>query len=163
MKRSVLILSMMLGLFVNYLFAGHGRLRGMGYSARSSETAGVWQDEVRSALFDLLMLDHILHERKNIPLNPEEISSEDKGEFLLKEMEIQSTRDRRVRVLVTVPKHTAAPWPAVVCIHGHGGKLHSVYEKTLLDGTPPITMSERFERAGIPVLCSNCKGGIQRD
>jgi esterase/lipase len=101
----------------------------MGYSARSSETAGIWQDEVRSALFDLLMLDHLLHDRQNIPINPEEISSEDKGEFLLKEMEIQSTLDRRIRVLVTVPKHTAAPWPAVVCIHGHGGKLHSVYEK----------------------------------
>jgi hypothetical protein len=129
MKRSILILSLMLGLFANTMFAGNGRMRSMKYSPRPAEAAGIWQEQVRAGLFDLLGLNHLLNNRKNIPINPEEITSEDKGEFLLKEMEIQSTPDRRIRVLVTFPKHSEAPWPAVVCIHGHGGKLRSVYEK----------------------------------
>lgn len=129
MKHSILILSIMFGLFVNTLFAGNGRLRSMGYSSRSSEASGVWQEEVRSQFFDLLKLDSLLAKRKNIALQPEEVLSEDKGTYTLKEVEISSTPGRRIRVVVTFPKQSAGKLPAVVCIHGHGGKLHSVYEK----------------------------------
>lgn len=68
--------------------------------------------------------------RDSIALNPKEILSEDKGEYLLKEIEFNSTKDRRIRVVFTIPTKTKERWPAVVSIHGHGGKSHSVYDKT---------------------------------
>jgi dienelactone hydrolase len=61
-------------------------------------------------------------------LNPQEIRAENRGDYLLKEIEFNSTLTRRIRVTVTFPLLTKGPWPAVVCMHGHGGKPLSVYE-----------------------------------
>lgn len=103
--------------------------RSMKYSSRSAKKAEIWQKEVRAKLSGLLNIDDLLATGKSIPLNPNEISSENKGDYLLKEIEINSTPARRIRVLVTFPLLTNGPWPAVVCIHGHGGKPNSVYDK----------------------------------
>lgn len=100
------------------------------YSSRSAKKAQIWQTEVRAKLSGLLNIDDLLAREKSLPLNPNEIRSEDKGDYLLKEIEINSTANRRIRVLVTFPLLTHGPWPAVVCLHGHGGKPNSVYDKT---------------------------------
>ena len=57
-----------------------------------------------------------------------EISTENKGDYLLKEIEFNSTPTRKIRVYVTCPLLTNGPWPAVVCMHGHSGKPLSVYD-----------------------------------
>jgi len=62
-------------------------------------------------------------------LDQVEISSENKGDYLLKEIEFNSTRTRRIRVYLTCPLNSTGPWPAVVCLHGHGGKPLSVYDR----------------------------------
>ncbi|TSA33666.1 MAG: hypothetical protein D4R64_13755 [Porphyromonadaceae bacterium] len=103
--------------------------RSMKYSTRSAKKAQIWQKEVRAKLSGLLNIDDLLATGKSIPLNPNEILTENKGDYLVKEVEINSTANRRIRVIVTFPLLTNGPWPAVVCIHGHGGKPYSVYDK----------------------------------
>ncbi|MFO7616902.1 MAG: dienelactone hydrolase family protein [Bacteroidales bacterium] len=103
-------------------------LRTRQYTSRSPEAAQFWQEEVRSGLFSLLHLDKLLSERALIPLNPKQTGTVDRGDYLMSEVEINSTPGRRIRVFVTIPKTPGGPWPAVVCIHGHGGKSLSVYE-----------------------------------
>ena len=132
-KVSGVIFSMaMLLLFSVHALAQTDTLRTMKYTSRSAEAAKIWQKEVRTQLFTLLKLDDLLAKKKRIKLNPVEISSTDKGGYLLKEMEINSTPGRRIRVMVTIPKTTTGPWPAVVCIHGHGGTKLIVYHETSL-------------------------------
>ena len=105
-------------------------LRTMKYTSRQAGEATIWQDELRSRLFKLLKLDGLWFAREKIALNPKELKSEDKGSYVLKEVEINSTPERRIVVVVTLPKHASAPCPAVVCIHGHSGLSRSVYDNT---------------------------------
>lgn len=102
--------------------------RTMKYSTRSAKKAEVWQGEVRAKLSTLLKIDDLMASRSTLPLNPAEISLENKGDYMRKEIEINSTATRRIRVIVTCPLLSTGPWPAVVCIHGHGGKPNSVYD-----------------------------------
>jgi dienelactone hydrolase len=103
--------------------------RSMRYSGRSEKKAEIWQQEVRARLSGLLNIDDLLATGKSVPLNPTEVRTENKEDYLLKEIEINSTSNRRIRVIVTCPLLSTGPWPAVVCIHGHGGKPASVYDK----------------------------------
>ena len=110
--------------------SAHGQaLRSMQYSSRSAQKAGIWQREVRAKMSGLLKMDDLLATGQGIPLHPAEIRSENKGDYLLQEIEINSTVNRRIRILVTSPLLTHGPWPAVVCLHGHAGKPGSVYDK----------------------------------
>jgi len=118
--------------FGNNVCAMEDTLRTKKYSSRPSAAAKIWQEDVRSKLFTLLKLDNLLTSWKSIHLNPEEINSVDKGEYFMKEVEINTTPGRRIRVFITFPKESNGPWPAVVCIHGHGGEELSVYDKTSL-------------------------------
>lgn len=104
-------------------------LRTMKYTSRTPGAAVIWQEQVREKLFSLLNLDSLISNKGAIPLNPAVISTYDKGGYLLKEVEINSTTGRRIRAFVTFPADSGAPWPAVLCIHGHGGQSLSVYEK----------------------------------
>ena len=57
------------------------------------------------------------------------LSSEVKGSYKLKEIEFDSTPTRRIKAIVTIPVNGSATAPAVVCIHGHGGNRHIVYDR----------------------------------
>ena len=103
-------------------------MRVMQYISRPMGSAIVWQEEVRNQLFQLLKLEDLLADKRNIVLNPQEVLSEDKGDYTLKQVDINSTPGRRIRTIITVPKASGKMFPAVVCIHGHGGKLGSVYD-----------------------------------
>jgi dienelactone hydrolase len=106
--------------------------RTMKYSNRSAKKAGVWQAELRSKLAVLMSMDDLIGEGKDIPLNQKEIRTENKGDYILKEIEFNSTPTRRIRVLLTCPLLSTGPWPAVVCMHGHSGTPGIVYEKKSL-------------------------------
>ncbi len=104
-------------------------LRNMEYTPRSIEGARAWQKKVRSKLFHLLKLSDLVSMATPIPLKPEVLSSEDKEKYVFTEMEINSTVGRRIKIILTVPKSNKNAYPAVVCIHGHGGNRKSVYDK----------------------------------
>jgi len=101
--------------------------RTMKYSPRSAKAAVAWQEQVRRHLFTLLKMEDWLATRTSLPLAPKTISQQDSGSYTLFEMEIQSTEQRRIPLLLTIP-HGKGPFPAVVCIHGHGGNRRSVYD-----------------------------------
>ncbi len=107
---------------------GEAPMRSMRYTARPMVEAQSWQEQVRARLGTLLKLEDLLAERAAIALDPAVLSSEQKDGYELLEIEINSTPARRIKVLVARPARSAAPHPAVVCIHGHGGNRRSVYE-----------------------------------
>lgn len=124
------ILICILVLICSGVYGADSPMRTMKYSSRTAKAATIWQGDLRSKLFGTLQMSDLVLDRKNISLNPKEILSEDKGDYILKEIEFNSTKNRRIRVVFTVPSHSKGPWPAVVCIHGHGGKSRIVYDKT---------------------------------
>lgn len=103
--------------------------RTMKYTTRSAGAAEVWQRDVRTRLFRLLKLDDLVASRTQIVLAPRVIRTESKDAYDEREIEINATPQRRMRVLVTFPKSTQGPRPAVVCIHGHGGDRRSVHDR----------------------------------
>lgn len=117
-------------LFFNAASGSDTPLRTMKYTSRPESDAKIWQTNLRAKLYNILKMDDLVASQNIIKINPKEISSEDKGGYLLKEVEFNSTRDRRIRVFLTIPKNTKGPFPAVVSIHGHGGKNLSVYDKS---------------------------------
>jgi hypothetical protein len=103
-------------------------LRTMQYTSRNKNEAEKWQKELRINFSGLLKMNDLIGNSKSIPFNPKEIKSENKGKYILKEVEISSTAGRRITVVLTMPVQQKGPLPAVVCIHGHGGELYSVYK-----------------------------------
>ncbi len=101
--------------------------RTMRYTPRSAEQARAWQAELRERLFELLKLADL---RANpIAPQPRVLSTENRPAYTMQEVEINATAGRRIKVLVTRPKTGQPPFPAIVCIHGHGGSRHIVYDR----------------------------------
>lgn len=85
-----------------------------------------WQEKVRSELLKRLSLPDI----KPMSFDEKKIKEEKEEGWELEEIEIQSTSQRRIRICLVVPINTESKkYPAVVCIHGHGGNRYSAFEK----------------------------------
>jgi hypothetical protein len=104
--------------------------------AKSPQELEAWQETSRQLLFDLLKLSDLAKEREagadSIPFDVKILSTKDKGKYTLQEIELASTPTRRIKAIVTLPKSDATSMPAVVCIHGHGGNRHIVYDRRSL-------------------------------
>ena len=133
-SKSGIHVIMMFLLTVTFMLSGisvlavENPVRTMKYSSRSAHDAAIWQKELRSKLSYLLKIDDLPANSKSIPLNPRVIVSKDKGSYILQEIEFNSTSNRRIMVILTLPAQSKGLSPAVICIHGHGGKSTSVYE-----------------------------------
>jgi iduronate 2-sulfatase len=103
-------------------------VRTMKYTSRSSEAAKQWQETLREKLFQRMKMEDLVAEANQIDLKPRTLSTTDHEKYTEREMEIQSTSDRAIRVVVTLPKDTPLPCPAVVCIHGHGGNRRTTHD-----------------------------------
>ena len=101
--------------------------RSMRYTSRSREEAVAWQRELRFKLVALLKLDYLWPRKEELPLYPKLLKTEDRGAYAYRELEIQTSPGRRTRIVVTLPNAGQGPWPAVVCIAGHGGDRYVVY------------------------------------
>ena len=115
--------------FNSVAFAQESKRRTMKYTSRAAEAAHRWQREVRARLLPLLKLDDLVADGTRIALNPRVVRVEEKDVYQQREIEINTTPQRRIPILVTVPKKAEKPWPAVVCIHGHGGDRRTVHDK----------------------------------
>ncbi|MBI4556489.1 MAG: hypothetical protein HY706_02810 [Candidatus Hydrogenedentes bacterium] len=102
--------------------------RTMRYTQRSGTAARQWQSDLRDKLSALLKIDDLVAQRRAIFLDPREASVSEKGKYLLHDLTIQSTPGRRIPVALAIPKSGDGPFPAVVCIHGHGGSRFSPFD-----------------------------------
>ncbi len=128
-NASLLCVLMTIACFSTVALAQEPNLRTMKYTSRSADAAQQWQREVRARLLPLLKLDDLVAGRAQIALDPRVIRIEGKDTYEQREIEINATPQRRIRILVAVPKNVKRPCPAVVCIHGHGGDRRSVHDK----------------------------------
>ena len=126
--------------------------RSMRYSSRPKEDTGTWQKEVRAKLFQLLKIDKLFRKRNSIPFNPKVLSSANKGTYRVMEVEINSTSNRRIRIVVTLPNSKDKPVPAVVCIGGHGSDLYSPYDPKTITGQGPRKKSDSIYKGFGTVL-----------
>lgn len=103
--------------------------RSMRYTYRTADNASAWQKDVRAMLFHLLKMDDLIAKKDAIAFNPKELFSANRRIYHVKEMEIDSTANRRIRIIVTAPTSQNGPFPAVVCIGGHGSSQYSPYNE----------------------------------
>src|SRR5262245_43316273 len=101
------------------------------FQATSAADANAWQRDARALLLRLLKIDDLEATRhaKPLPFEVKELRSETGDKYLWKEIELASTPTRRIKAVLTLPKDVAKA-PAMVCIHGHGGNRHIVYDRT---------------------------------
>ena len=104
-------------------------LRSLQYTPRPRDATVTWQTEVRAKLLDLLAINDLITGEKDIPFNPTEVRTWDMGEYVVKDLTLQSTPGRRMEVVLTLPKGTQGRFPAVVCIGGHGSQRFTTYTK----------------------------------
>jgi pimeloyl-ACP methyl ester carboxylesterase len=116
-------------------------MRTMKYAPSSKAGAGRWQKDVRARLARLVRVDDLKGAR--IPLSIKVLSSSEKTGHVLEEVEIQSTPGRRIKAMRTVPRGGKPPYPAVVCIHGHGGNRRTTYEDTRIYKAFASALAER--------------------
>ena len=103
-------------------------LRSMKYTSRAKDRAIVWQKELRSKLVGLLKMDDLVSSKTRIPFRPKTVSSEKREKYVFQEMEINSTKGRRIKIVLTLPTNLKGPLPAVVAIGGHGSTRHSCHD-----------------------------------
>jgi hypothetical protein len=103
-------------------------LRSMRYTSRAKDRAIAWKKDLRAKLADLLKIDDLLSSKTPIPFNPKTVSSEKRAKYVFHEMEINSTKTRRIKIVLTLPTNLKGPQPAVLAIAGHGGNRHKCYE-----------------------------------
>lgn len=119
------------------------------FSAKSPAEAETWQRDGRALMFKLMKIDDLQATRADggtpIPFEVKEIKSEDKEKYTFKEIELASTKNRRIKAVVTLPKPAAgvSKYPAMVCIHGHGGNRYIVHDKKNIYGGFAAELAER--------------------
>jgi len=103
-------------------------LRSMKYTPGTEDRAIAWAKELRSKFAVLLKMDDLIASKTPIPFDPKTISSVKREKYVLQEIEINSTRTRRMKVTVTLPTNLKGPFPAVVAIGGHGSTRLSCHD-----------------------------------
>lgn len=88
-----------------------------------------WQRDLRARFLTLLHVDDLV--AAPAPLAPRDLATTPRDGFVEHEIELQATAGRRFPARLTVPTGRGdGPFPAVVCIHGHGGNRGSTYDAT---------------------------------
>lgn len=102
--------------------------RACAYGAgRNRPGAQAWQAEVRSQLFELLHLSDLVA-NPLVDFDTQLVNSTVGDGYAFSELSFASTATRRIEAIVTLPVGGSRQLPAVVCVHGHGGSRHSVYD-----------------------------------
>jgi dienelactone hydrolase len=121
----------------------------MPFTAATRDEAAAWQQKARQRLLELVAARAPRHSLKRRPLDFKIDSSkdEDRGAYVLHHASFQGNDGKRYSCLWTVPKGRG-PFPAMLCLHGHGGSAEEVFDPK----SPYRAMPESFARGGYCVL-----------
>ncbi len=91
--------------------------------------ATAWQQDLRARLWRALQLEDLVL-APPVPLAESRVASESHTGFTRRQITLASTAGRRIEALVTQPTgiNATQAYPAVVCLHGHGGDRFAVHE-----------------------------------
>jgi len=121
----------------------------MPFKATTREQAVAWQRRARARLFELVEAQEPRVSTRDVPVDLRVGRPEDKADYLLFPVSFQGSNrvGKRYRARLCVPKG-AGPFPAMLCLHGHGGSAEKVLDpKTNYHG-----FADRFARGGYVVL-----------
>lgn len=130
-------LCVLLSIMAAASYACGAEMRTMRYQKCSSAETQKWQGNLRAKLFSLLKLDDLLPDVDKIPFAAKETKTWDMPGFTVKEFCIQSTPSRKIDIVLTLPEEGKGPFPAVVCIGGHGSKMITPYTNGKAFGPHP--------------------------
>src|SRR5262245_42321257 len=74
------------------------------FNATTPDEAEQWRQESRKLLFDLLKLTDLATAKEMMPFEPIVVAEFDHSKYTLFRLQINSTKTRRIHVLVTIPK-----------------------------------------------------------
>ena len=121
----------------------------MPFAAKTKEEAVAWQQKARARLLELVAAQQPRVSTSEAPLDLQVTRPEDKGAYLLFPVSFQGSNKTGARVpaRLAVPKG-AGPFPAMLCLHGHGGSMEAVFDP----GGLYHGFADRFARGGYVVL-----------
>ena len=121
----------------------------MPFVAATRQEAVAWQRLARARLLELVERQTPRLSAADVPIDMRLGSPEDKGSYTLYPITFQgnNTSGRRYSARLCIPKG-AGPFPAMLCLHGHGGSA----EKTFDSAGIYHGFADRFARGGYVVL-----------
>ncbi len=123
-------------------FAAATEMRTMRYQVGTAEQTVAWQNELRGKLFKLLKMDDLVPEVSKLAFDAKVIRRWEMPGFTVKEMSIRSTPGRMMEIVLTIPKEGKGPYPAVVCIGGHGSNKFTPYTNGKAFGPLPANKDD---------------------
>ncbi len=96
----------------------------MPFQAQDEAVSRAWQERVRARLFEIVEAQN---PRQDPPLDIVTGEAADRGDYTQADLEFTSNEGGRIEATLTVPKG-AGPFPAIICLHGHGGDRHKVHD-----------------------------------
>ena len=121
----------------------------MPFTATTKEEAVAWQKRARARLIELVQQQQSRLSTREAPVDLRVGRPRDKGEYTLYPVTFQGNNKtaERCSARLCVPKGEA-PFPAMLCLHGHGGSAEKVFDPaTIYHG-----FADRFARGGYVVL-----------
>ena len=116
----------------------------MPFMAADAASASAWQKRVRGRLFEIVDAQNPRHDH---PLEVQVGAFEELDRYRRADLTFTNNEERRVEATLTVPKGDG-PFPALVCLHGHGGNRAKVHDA----GTEYGGFAAEFARRGFVTL-----------
>jgi len=119
------------------------------FAATKKEEAVGWQAKARARLFELVARQEPRVSTAEAPLDLKLGEPKDKGDYVLHEGSFQGSNKANTRypIRLAVPKGKG-PFPAMLCLHGHGGKAEEVFDPN----SAYHGFADRFARGGYVAL-----------
>ncbi len=121
----------------------------MPFRAKTRDEAAAWQTQARAKLLELVAAQLPRYSAEEAPLDFQLGPAEDRGAYTIHKASYRANAKDAARVacLLAAPKG-AGPFPAMLCLHGHGGTAEAVFDA----GSIYHGFADRFARGGYVVL-----------
>jgi acetyl esterase/lipase len=121
----------------------------MPFAATTEAEARAWQARARARMLELVEAQQPRYTTGEVPIEFRFDRPQDKGAYTLYKASFQGNSKEGVRYpcLFAIPEG-AGPFPAMLCIHGHGGSAEAAFDP----GSIYHGFADRFARGGYVVL-----------